>query len=29
MQNAKKPETRVRKIEAFNSTLNRGETIHP
>lgn len=29
IQNAKKPATRVRKIEEFISMLNRGETIHP
>ncbi|MFL9863581.1 YdeI/OmpD-associated family protein [Paraburkholderia fungorum] len=29
IQNAKKPATRVRKIEEFISMLNRGETIYP
>lgn len=29
IQNAKKPETRARKIEEFVGMLNRGETIHP
>lgn len=29
IQNAKKPATRVRKIEEFIGMLNRGETIHP
>ncbi|RDV00897.1 YdeI/OmpD-associated family protein [Trinickia dinghuensis] len=29
IQNAKKPETRVRKIEEFIGMLSRGETIHP
>jgi uncharacterized protein YdeI (YjbR/CyaY-like superfamily) len=29
LQNAKKPATRGRKIEAFIAMLNRGETIHP
>ena len=29
IQNAKKPETRARKIEEFIGMLNRGETIHP
>jgi uncharacterized protein YdeI (YjbR/CyaY-like superfamily) len=29
IQNAKKPETRARKIEEFIGMLNRGETVHP
>lgn len=29
IQNAKKPETRARKIEEFVGMLSRGETIHP
>ncbi|AOY95453.1 bacteriocin-protection protein [Cupriavidus sp. USMAA2-4] len=29
LQNAKKPETRARKIEEFVNMLNRGETFHP
>lgn len=29
IQNAKKPATRVRKIEEFIGMLNRGETIYP
>lgn len=29
VQNAKKPETRARKIEEFVDMLNRGETFHP
>ncbi|CAM2173685.1 Bacteriocin-protection protein [Paraburkholderia sacchari] len=29
IQNAKKPATRMRKIEEFIGMLNRGETIHP
>ncbi|KML55769.1 bacteriocin-protection protein [Burkholderia cepacia] len=29
IQNAKKPETRARKIEEFVDMLNRGETFHP
>ncbi|NIE55428.1 MULTISPECIES: YdeI/OmpD-associated family protein [unclassified Burkholderia] len=29
IQNAKKPETRARKIREFIDMLNRGETIHP
>ena len=29
IQNAKKPETRLRKIEEFIGMLNRGETLHP
>jgi uncharacterized protein YdeI (YjbR/CyaY-like superfamily) len=29
IQNAKKPETRARKIEEFIGMLSRGETIHP
>ena len=29
IQNAKKPETRIRKIEEFIGMLARGETIHP
>lgn len=29
IQNAKRPETRVRKIEEFVDMLNRGETFHP
>lgn len=29
IQNAKKPETRARKIDEFISMLNRGETLHP
>lgn len=29
IQNAKKPETRARKIGEFIDMLNRGETIHP
>lgn len=29
IQNAKKPETRVRKIQEFIGMLNRGETLHP
>ncbi|WP_249173366.1 YdeI/OmpD-associated family protein [Burkholderia dolosa] len=29
IQNASKPDTRARKIEAFIGMLNRGATIHP
>jgi uncharacterized protein YdeI (YjbR/CyaY-like superfamily) len=29
LQEAKKPETRVRRIEKFVAMLSRGETIHP
>lgn len=29
IQNAKKPETRARKIKEFVDMLNRGETFHP
>ncbi|VVD99705.1 bacteriocin-protection protein [Pandoraea eparura] len=29
IQNAKKPETRARKIQEFIGMLNRGETLHP
>ncbi len=29
LQDAKKPETRVRRIEQFVAMLSRGETIHP
>ncbi|MGO4303171.1 YdeI/OmpD-associated family protein, partial [Cupriavidus sp. RAF12] len=29
VQNAKKPETRARKIEEFVNMLNRGETFYP
>ena len=29
IQNAKKPETRARKIAEFVDMLNRGETLHP
>jgi uncharacterized protein YdeI (YjbR/CyaY-like superfamily) len=29
VQEAKKPETRVRRIEKFVAMLSRGETIHP
>ncbi|AKE02003.1 YdeI/OmpD-associated family protein [Burkholderia dolosa] len=29
IQNARKPDTRARKIEAFIGMLNRGATIHP